>query len=131
MGKRKDITTIDDIKILVDNFYCEVRKHTLLSPIFNKEIGERWPEHLEKMYRFWQTVLLQEHSYFGSPFPPHAKLPVEQCHFDAWLGLWHETIDNHFEGEKAKEAKWRGNKMAVMFLSKIAYYKNNSAKPLI
>lgn len=126
----KDISELDDIKLLVDTFYGKVRENELLSPIFNKVIGNRWPEHLEKMYRFWQTVLLQDHTYFGSPFPPHAKLPVEQKHFDTWLGLWHGTIDSFFTGDKANEAKWRGDKMAVMFLAKIDYYKNNPAIPL-
>ncbi|MBN8880627.1 MAG: group III truncated hemoglobin [Sphingobacteriales bacterium] len=131
MSEKKDITTIEDIKLLVDTFYGKIRIDLLLGGIFNGVIKDRWPEHLEKMYRFWQTVLLDEHTYFGSPFPPHAELPVEQKHFDAWLKLWHETIDEHFAGAKADEAKWRGDKMAVMFLSKIEYYRNNSAKPLL
>ncbi|TXJ22462.1 MAG: group III truncated hemoglobin [Chitinophagaceae bacterium] len=131
MSEKKDITTIEDIKLLVDTFYGKIRIDLLLGGIFNGVIKDRWPEHLEKMYRFWQTVLLDEHTYFGSPFPPHAELPVEQKHFDAWLKLWHETIDEHFTGAKADEAKWRGDKMAVMFLSKIEYYRNNSAKPLL
>lgn len=127
----KDISTIEDIKLLVDNFYKKVRENEMLAPIFNSIIQDRWPQHLEKMYRFWQTVLLQEHTYFGSPFLPHANLPVNQVHFDTWLGLWHTTINHHFSGAKADEAKWRGDKMAVMFLSKIEYYKNNSAIPIL
>lgn len=122
---------IEDIRLLVDTFYKKVRVDLLLGPVFNSVIKDRWPEHLEKMYRFWQTVLLGEHTYYGSPFPPHSKLPVEQKHFAAWLTLWHETIDSHFTGEKAEEAKWRGDKMAVMFLSKIQYYRNNPARPLL
>jgi len=125
MSSKKDITELDDIKLLVDTFYQQVREDELLSPIFNGIIKDRWPEHLEKMYRFWQTVLLQEHTYFGSPFPPHAKLPVEQLHFDTWLKLWRSTVDANFEGEKAEEAKWRGDKMALMFLSKIEYIRGN------
>lgn len=131
MNDSKDITTIEDIKLLVDSFYGKIRVDLLLGGIFSGVIKNRWPEHLEKMYRFWQTVLLGEHTYYGSPFPPHAQLPVEQRHFDAWLKLWYETIDEHFEGAKADEAKWRGDKMAVMFLSKIEYYRNNSATPLL
>jgi len=131
MNDSKDITTIEDIKLLVDSFYGKIRVNLLLGGIFSGVIKDRWPEHLEKMYRFWQTVLLGEHTYYGSPFPPHAQLPVEQRHFDAWLKLWYETIDEHFEGAKADEAKWRGDKMAVMFLSKIEYYRNNSATPLL
>jgi hemoglobin len=103
----------------------------LLSPIFNGRILDRWPEHLEKMVCFWQTVLLKDHTYFGSPFVPHAKLPVTKEHFDHWLKLFFETVDENFIGEKAKEAKWRADKMAVMFLSKIEYYKNNPSIPLV
>lgn len=131
MSERKDITSMENIKLLVDSFYGKVRFDLLLGDIFNGIIKDRWPEHLEKMYRFWQTVLLSEHTYYGSPFPPHAKLPVEQKHFDTWLKLWYETIDEHFSGAKADEAKWRGDKMAVMFLSKIEYYRNNPATPLL
>ncbi len=128
---KKDIATMDDIRLLVDTFYGKIRVDMLLGGIFNGVIKDRWPVHLEKMYRFWQTVLLEEHTYFGSPFPPHAQLPVEQKHFDAWLKLWYETIDEQFAGTKADEAKWRGDKMAVMFLSKIEYYRNSGTKPLM
>ncbi len=131
MSIKKDIETIGDIKLLVDSFYGKVRSDLLLGDIFNGVIKDRWPQHLEKMYRFWQTVLLGEHTYYGSPFPPHAKLPVEQKHFSTWLGLWYDTIDEHFAGAKADEAKWRGDKMAVMFLSKIEYYRNSSETPIL
>lgn len=128
---RNDISTIDDIKQLVDTFYGKVREDNLLADIFNQRIQNRWPEHLEKMYRFWQTVLLEEHTYFGSPFLPHAKLPVSAEHFERWLKLFAETIDNLFEGDKAERAKWQGQRMAEMFLHKIEYYRNNPATPLL
>ena len=131
MKEKKEISTIEDIKLLVDSFYGKARVDLLLGNIFNDVIKDRWPQHLEKMYRFWQTVLLGEHTYYGSPFPPHAKLPVEQKHFSAWLKLWYETIDEHFAGTKADEAKWRGDKMAIMFLSKIEYYRNSSETPIL
>ena len=131
MNETKDITTIADIKQLVDSFYSKVRIDLLLGGIFNGVIKDRWPEHLEKMYRFWETILLEQHTYYGSPFRPHAMLPVERLHFDAWLKLWYETIDEHFTGTKAKEAKWRGEKMAAMFLTKIKYRSNCSTNPLL
>jgi hemoglobin len=126
-----DISTLEDIQLLVNTFYSRIRENELLGPIFNGIIADRWAEHLEKMYRFWQTVLLEVHTYTGSPFPPHAQLPVSQLHFDTWLMLWHGTVDEHFAGEKAEDAKWRGNRMAEMFMIKIDYYRNNSAKPLL
>ncbi|SKB37812.1 hemoglobin [Parapedobacter luteus] len=130
MGNRKDIETIADIRLLVDTFYGMVRHNALIGPVFNNAIQDRWPEHLDKMYRFWQTVLLGEHTYGGSPFPPHAPLPIEEAHFNTWLGLWRDTVDSLFEGEKAEEVKWRAEKMAAMFLSKITYYRHHPSKPL-
>jgi len=131
MKQTQDILNLEDIKILVDTFYEKVRTNDLLSPVFNNVIKDSWPQHLEKMYNFWQTVLLKEHTYFGSPFVPHAKLPVEQKHFDQWLLLFYKTIDETFSGEKAKEAKWRAEKMAEMFHYKIQYYQQNPDKMIL
>ncbi len=116
---KKEIETIEDIKLLVDTFYTKVREDVLLADIFNHRIQDRWPEHLQKMYRFWQTVLLGEHTYQGSPFAPHAQLQVSKQHFDRWLALFHSTVCELFVGELAEEAKWRSIKMAEMFLYKI------------
>ncbi|ERM80590.1 hypothetical protein P872_12750 [Rhodonellum psychrophilum GCM71 = DSM 17998] len=131
MVTKKDITSLEDIKSMVDNFYGEVRKDAMLSDIFNDKIQERWPDHLEKMYSFWQTVLLEEHTYYGSPFVPHAKLAVEKEHFDRWIQLFCKTIDAQFCGEKAERAKWQGERMAEMFHAKIKYYQNNSLRPIL
>lgn len=131
MAIKNDIKTLDDIKLMVDTFYGKIRKDEKLKDIFNNKIEDRWPQHLEKMYRFWQTVLLDEHTYYGSPFLPHAKLPVDITHFEQWLKIFYETVDSLFEGDKAKRAKWQGQRMAEMFHSKIEYYKNNPSIPLL
>ncbi len=128
---KKDIQDLNDIKLLVDTFYGKVRENPMLKDIFNTIIQDRWPEHLAKMYNFWQTVLLEEHTYYGSPFVPHAKLPVDLEHFDKWLLLFNSTVDDLFEGEKAEKAKWQGQRMAEMFHSKIEYYKNNSSVKIL
>lgn len=129
--EKKDILSLEDIKLLVDTFYDKVRKDELIGPVFNDRIQDRWPQHLAKMYTFWQTVLLGEHTYFGSPFPPHAQLPVEKEHFETWLALFSQTLDELFTGEVAKEAIWRANKMAEMFQYKIQHYRQNAANSLI
>ena len=128
---KKDILELEDVKLLVDTFYDKVRDDQLIGPIFNERIQNRWPEHLAKMYTFWQTVLLGEHTYYGSPFPPHAQLAVEKEHFERWLYLFSETLQELFSGEIANEAMWRANKMAVMFQYKIEHYKNNPTTSLI
>ena len=131
MNETKEIISLHDIKKLVDTFYEKVRKDELIGPIFNEKIQDRWPRHLEKMYTFWQTVLLGEHTYFGSPFPPHANLPVSHQHFEKWMELFKQTLDELFTGAIAEDAKWRAAKMAEMFESKIEYYKNMPFKSLV
>ena len=126
-----DILNLDDVKLVVDCFYEKVRQDEQLKDVFNNVIQGRWAAHLEKMYRFWQTVLLDEHTYHNSPFLPHAKLPVGIEHFNQWLKLFYETVDENFEGEKAERMKWQGQRMAEMFHSKIEYYKNNPSIPLL
>ncbi len=128
---KHDILQLDDVKLLVNTFYDRVRDDALLAPIFNERIEDRWPEHLEKMYRFWQTILLSEYTYQGAPFVPHAHLPVAHEHFENWMRLFTATVDELFDGEKAKEAKWRAGKMAEMFEYKINYIREHGGKPLI
>jgi hemoglobin len=128
---KKDISDISDIEWLVNAFYTEVRNDGLLAPVFNAVIQDRWPAHLEKMVKFWETVLLDGQGYFGKPFVPHATLPVNHEHFDRWVYLFEQTVDANFSGAKAEEAKWRGSKMAVLFLSKIRYISNNPGKVIL
>ncbi len=128
---KSDIKDLQDIKKLVDTFYARVQQDSLLGPIFESKLEGRWPEHLSKMYSFWQTVLLEDYTYSGRPFPVHATLPVGQDHFNQWISLFSGTLDELFEGEKVEEAKWRGAQMAKMFLSKIEYFQQANQSPKI
>lgn len=128
MTIQNDITTLDDIKLLVNSFYSTVQKDEFIGPIFNEKIGDHWPEHLEKMYRFWQTILLEVHSYSGSPFPPHKHLPVDKEHFDRWMSIFITTVDSLFTGAIADEAKLRAKNMAEMFNYKINYFRDAAQK---
>ncbi|MDC3337622.1 group III truncated hemoglobin [Flavobacteriales bacterium] len=114
----KDIEKFDDIKRLVDTFYQRIQKDQLIGPIFNTVIQDRWPEHLEKMYRFWQSILLNEPRYSGKPFPPHQKLDINQKHFDHWVDLFEKTVFQLFEGENANEAIKRAKLMGALFGAK-------------
>lgn len=126
----KEIVSRQEVESLVDTFYGKVRKDPLLGPIFEERIGKTWDTHLDKMYRFWETVLLGERTYQGSPFPPHATMPIGKEHFHQWLTLFTDTVEEQFEGEKAKEALWRAGQMAKMFEYKIAYMREHNTTPL-
>lgn len=124
---KKDIENRDDIKLMVDNFYSKIREDDLLSNIFNSVIQDRWPQHLEKMYTFWETLLFDVYTYNGQPFVPHANLPVEQYHFERWVSIFNQNLDELFAGPVADEARWRAARMASVFSSKIDYLRKLQA----
>ena len=128
---KNDISGLDDIGLLVNAFYSEVRNDTLLGPIFDRVIKDNWPTHIDRMIRFWEAVLLEGHRYSGHPFAPHAKLPIEQTHFERWLKLFGQTIDRNFEGPKAEEARWRASRMATLFENKLEYIRQHPEKSVL
>ena len=117
----RDIESEDDIKMLVDTFYERIQQHTILGPVFALRIeANNWQPHLEKMYRFWGTLLLYTQTYSGSPFDKHIGLGIEADHFKFWLTLFDETIDNLFSGDVANIAKERAHNIALTFEYKLA-----------
>lgn len=117
----RDIENREDIKLLIDTFYSRVRENEMIGPIFQNRIQDNWPAHLEKMYNFWESLLFGQSVYSGRPFPPHASLGISKPHFEQWLGLFHQTVDDLFEGERATHAKWRANKIAEVFQAKLSF----------
>lgn len=115
---KKEIEDIRDIRLLVDTFYDRARKDELLAPIFDEKITA-WQHHLEALYQFWQSVLLEQQTYQGVPFPKHSDLPLTHQHFDRWLSLFHQTVDDLFTGPLAEEAKFRAIKMSEVFRYKM------------
>ena len=123
----KDIQNKDDIKVLVDAFYTKVNQYDLLSPIFNKIAKVNWDAHLPRMYQFWASLLLDANEYRGQPFDKHAEHSdhIHAIHFDRWILLFNQTIDELFEGEKAKLAKTRAQSIGAIFQYKLDFIRNN------
>lgn len=119
MNTKRDITTEEDVKLLVDTFYAKVKEDETLSPVFFDRIGNHWDHHLEKLYSFWTTVLFTTPGYQGKPMEGHFSMNIDQLHFDLWLATWEATIDELYEGERADKAKKRGKSMSVAFMKKI------------
>lgn len=123
MPQIKDIQDENDIKIVVDQFYNKVNKDPLLSPFFNQYVHMDWSKHLPVMYDFWSSILLGSMKYTGLPFPKHLNLPMEKIHFDQWLNLFSQTIDENFQGSMAEEAKKRASMIAKTFQYKLGILK--------
>ncbi|GGA95786.1 group III truncated hemoglobin [Puia dinghuensis] len=129
MTPQKDINTEADIKLLVNTFYAKVKADDLLGPIFLSRLGENWDRHLETMYKFWGMALFGNDGYSGHPLSKHLTLPVDGTHFNRWLHLFFETLEQNFNGPVAGEAMKKAGTIARTFLSRITAY--NSGQPPI
>src|SRR5690606_17161256 len=108
---KSDIQTRGDIETLVNDFYDKVKADETIGFIFHQVIGEDWSHHLPIMYSFWETILMNKAGYTGNPVQKHIaidkQIPLSDTHYQTWLKLWEETVDELFAGERANEAKKR------------------------
>jgi hemoglobin len=118
---KKELATRADLEFLLDHFYARVRVDELIGPIFNEVAKVDWPEHVKKIYNFWDTLLFGADNYKGRPFPPHIPLDLKEEHFKRWLDLFFATTDQYFEGEKAEEIKARALNIGNVFLGNLRF----------
>lgn len=123
LAMKRDIVNTEDVKELVDKFYEKVNRDTLLAPVFNQQAAVNWQEHLPKMYKFWGTQLIATGDYVGKPFPPHMGLSIGKEHFEHWIKLFLETVDENFSGITAEVAKTKAQNIAAIFQYKLELLK--------
>lgn len=86
---------------LVDRFYAKVRDDRMLGPIFAARIAD-WPAHLDRMKRFWRSILHNSGEYQGRPMPAHVAIDgLGEVHFERWLHLFYATLREEQPSEAA------------------------------
>ncbi len=116
---KHDIIDREDVVLLVNSFYYKVQESPILGFIFNDIAKLNWDEHLPRMHSFWASALFNEQSFNGNPMRKHIALskitPMTEVQFNEWLTLFYQTVDEHFIGRKADEAKARASNIARNF----------------
>lgn len=114
---KRQIVDTSDIEILIDTFYAKVLRHPELSYFFSESVGN-WAVHKQHFIRYWSAQILFTDSYQGTPL--HRHIEVDQhfersftrAHFEEWVRLWEESVNELFIGEKAELAIESGKNMA-------------------
>jgi hemoglobin len=110
-----DLDSRPKIALLVRDFYRLVAMDDLLGPVF-AEAHVHWPSHISTLVDFWSKQLLGQRGYEGNPLRAHAPIhqntPFTAAHYQRWLDLFAETVDQHFAGPGAELAKARALRMA-------------------
>ena len=119
----KKLENRQDIENLVNRFYDKVGKDQTIGFFFNDIAKVDWNEHLPKMYKFWETLLFGQVSYKGNPmavhFPINEVQALEKHHFEHWLKLWTETVEENFSGEIAEMAIYKASNISQLMAYKM------------
>lgn len=91
------------ITTLVHDFYADVRRDSLLQPVFDGAIGANWEPHLERMVDFWCSIMLASGDFKGNVYGKHMLLEgIEPEHFRRWLALFESHARRLFAPELAE-----------------------------
>jgi len=114
-----DIATRKDCERLVRAFYRRAMADPVIGFIFTDVAKLDLEAHVPVIASFWETVLLEAKTYSASAFDPHAalneKVTLRAGHFERWLALWRDTVDELFAGERAVAAKAHAVRVAYAF----------------
>ena len=116
----QDIIGPADTRALIERFYTRARPDPLIGHFFT-ELD--WDHHIPHITAFWNMVLFGDHTFQGDPMTAHkklhARLPMKPEHFARWVELFHATVDGHYTGPKAEEAKQRATTIAGVMMHKV------------
>ena len=122
MSVRSDVRDIEDradCERLVRAFYGRALTDPMIGWIFVDVARLDLEAHVPVIASFWETILLGGGSYRGGAFAPHAalhaKVPLRAGHFERWLVLWRDTVDELFAGPRAELAKAHAQRVAGAF----------------
>lgn len=120
---KPDLTNNSDIEKVVRVFYEKVKNDKLIGHFFTGVINVNWDKHFEMMCSFWENVLFYTGDYEGDPLNVHRALHTKEAttniHFEQWMKLFEETVNEFFEGANAEKMKTHAKSIATVMLSKI------------
>ena len=126
---RKDISTREDIELLMNNFYEKLLSDEAINYIFTDVAKLDIKTHIPVIADFWESVLLNKNVYHKNTMKIHMdlndKTRLMRSHFDVWLKHFSATVDELFDGDIALLAKQRATSVATVMQIKIAQ-KNQS-----
>jgi hemoglobin len=123
MTSHGDIETRGDCERLVRAFYGRALTDPVIGWLFTDIARLDLEAHVPRIASFWETILLGAHSYGGGAFAPHAALNararLRAGHFERWLWLWQQTVDELYQGDRAQLAKAHAARVATAFHARL------------
>ena len=120
---KTDIQNRKDVQKIVNNFYQKLLSNKEFEHLFIKVAEIDVLTHIDIIIDFWESVLFQVGKYKRDLIDKHLALNhlhrLNEKHFEEWLQLFNESVDELYEGEKAKKAKDQAFSLAKIIRLKI------------
>lgn len=118
---KKDLESRADIEMFLKAFYTRALDNATLRDQF---IHLDMAHHIPIITNFWSSLIFYDQSYAGNPFIKHKEMPLVKEHFNEWLKLFFQTLDEMYAGERADEMKKRADSIAQIFQYKLGIGKS-------
>jgi len=122
---KPDIRDRADIETLINAFYDKVKRDDVIGFFFTEVVHVQWGRHLPVMYTFWENIVFHTGRYEGNPMVQHQhihqKSAMTAAHFQRWILLFTQAVEELFEGEKAEIILQRATSIATVMQIKILH----------
>lgn len=120
---KHDIQDRADIRKLVTTFHERLLKDEDFKHIFIEVMQVDMLAHIDTLMDFWESTLFQAGKYKGDTVEAHLEVHhqhrLSATHFSKWLEIFNETVNDHFEGNIATQAKQKASALATIIRLKI------------
>ena len=120
---KHDIQNRTDIMHLISTFYTHAMQDDIIGYFFTEVAHINLEEHLPVMYDFWENVLFQANKYHGDAMQKHVvlnqKSPLRPEHFERWLTLFTQTLDDSFTGPVTEQTRQRARHIAMTIQNRL------------
>ncbi len=118
-----DINTKKHIEYLMRAFYNKALQDPTIGVFFTEVAKIDLETHLPHICAFWEQTLFYKGSYKKNVLQIHSdlhhKAALQKIHFDKWLMLFNETVDENFVGINADKIKTRALSIATVMQVKL------------
>lgn len=123
----KDITTQEDLYVLVDEFYKKLLSDDSINYIFTDIVQIHLKSHLPILVTFWSQAILGTGGYIKNLTQIHLDVDTKEHLtpelFTIWINHFYTSVDENFKGAKAEQIKTQALSIATVMQIKISQNK--------
>ena len=124
----RDIETKQDIERMLLQFYRKAFADDLIGHFFTEVFPLNLDVHVPAIAAFWESIVFDSHTYSRNVMQAHEHVSslsrIRTEHLDRWVHLFHQTVDEHFSGDRAGLMKQRARSVATLMDIRINHPNN-------